>query len=145
MSNCPIAVRSTLINNRRRLHRLRVDSERTVFLSGVDWRVQADGVWFVPQVEIRSITLLFGGALHGLARALEETSRSRQVIVFTHDERLFEAVRRLNIICTTLSVTRRSKSVVEIQRPLIPCGRTSKPRSRSCTPPISRKTSSDMS
>ena len=31
----------------------------------------------------------------GLARALEETARTRQVIVFTHDERLPEAVRRV--------------------------------------------------
>jgi recombinational DNA repair ATPase RecF len=56
----------------------------------------------------------------GLARALEETARTRQVIVFTHDERLSEAVRRLNVKCTTLSVTRRPRSVVEIRTALDP-------------------------
>jgi len=34
----------------------------------------------------------------GLAWALEETAQTRQVIVFTHDERLHEAVRRLGIL-----------------------------------------------
>ena len=56
----------------------------------------------------------------GLARALEDTARSRQVIVFTHDERLPEAVRRLGIKSTILSVTRRPKSVVEIRTALDP-------------------------
>ena len=51
----------------------------------------------------------------GLARAFEETARTRQVIVFTHDERLPEAVRRLRIKSTILSVTRRPKSVVEVE------------------------------
>src|SRR5262245_20969376 len=48
----------------------------------------------------------------GLARALEETARTRQAIVFTHDERLAEAVRRLNIKTTILSLTRRPEPVV---------------------------------
>jgi len=52
----------------------------------------------------------FGPARLGLARALEETGRTRQVIVFTHDERLPEAVRRLVIKSTILSITRRPKS-----------------------------------
>jgi hypothetical protein len=56
----------------------------------------------------------------GLARALETTAKSRQVIVFTHDERLPEAVRRLDIDATILSVTRRPKSVVEIRTALDP-------------------------
>jgi ABC-type Mn2+/Zn2+ transport system ATPase subunit len=56
----------------------------------------------------------------GLARALEDTARTRQVIVFTHDERLPEAVRRLNIKSVILSVTRRPKSVVEIRTALDP-------------------------
>ena len=72
----------------------------------------------------------------GLARALEETARTRQVIVFTHDERLPEAVRRLAIKSTILSMTRRPKSVVEVRtcsgsRP----GRTSRMRSRWFTRP----------
>lgn len=56
----------------------------------------------------------------GLARALEETAKTRQVIVFTHDERLPEAVRRLQIACKILAVTRRPKSVVEIRTSLDP-------------------------
>jgi hypothetical protein len=56
----------------------------------------------------------------GLARALEDAARSRQVIVFTHDERLPEAIRRLNIKSTILSVTRRPKSVVEVRTALDP-------------------------
>jgi ABC-type Mn2+/Zn2+ transport system ATPase subunit len=56
----------------------------------------------------------------GLARALEETAATRQVIVFTHDERLPEAVRRLNIKSKVLMVTRRHKSVVEVRTSLDP-------------------------
>src|SRR6185503_7147940 len=56
----------------------------------------------------------------GLARALEETARTRQVIVFTHDDRLPEALRRLQINTTILGVTRRPKSVVEIRTALDP-------------------------
>jgi energy-coupling factor transporter ATP-binding protein EcfA2 len=56
----------------------------------------------------------------GLARALAETARTRQVIVFTHDDRLSEAVRRLNIESTILGVTRRPKSVVEVRVALDP-------------------------
>src|SRR4029079_6973510 len=56
----------------------------------------------------------------GLARALEETAQTRQVIVFTHDERLPEAVRRLAIKSNNLRVTRRPKSVVEVRTALDP-------------------------
>src|SRR6185436_16131767 len=56
----------------------------------------------------------------GLARALEETARTRQVIVFTHDERLPEATRRLGIKSTILGITRRPKSVVEVRTALDP-------------------------
>lgn len=58
--------------------------------------------------------------IDGLARALEETAQTRQVIVFTHDERLPEAVRRLAIKSTVFSVTRRPKSVVEVRPALDP-------------------------
>ena len=56
----------------------------------------------------------------GLARALEETARTRQVIVFTHDERLPEAVRRLGIESRMFMVTRRPGSVVEVRKSLDP-------------------------
>lgn len=52
----------------------------------------------------------------GLARALEDAATSRQVVVFTHDERLSESVRRLGIDATAIAVTRRSNSVVELRK-----------------------------
>ncbi|MBX3271681.1 MAG: hypothetical protein KF729_15550, partial [Sandaracinaceae bacterium] len=51
----------------------------------------------------------------GLARVLEEAARTRQVVVLTHDERLHQAVRRMRIEATVLSVARRAGSVVEVQ------------------------------
>jgi len=52
----------------------------------------------------------------GLARVLERAAQDRQVVVFTHDERLAEAVRRLNVEATVLGVTRRPLSKVEVRR-----------------------------
>jgi hypothetical protein len=49
----------------------------------------------------------------GLARALHEVAQTRQVVVFTHDERLPHAVRHLLIPATVIEVTRRPGSVVE--------------------------------
>jgi predicted ATPase len=49
----------------------------------------------------------------GLARVLQGVARERQVIVFTHDDRLPEAVRRLDVAATIIEVTRRGNSVVE--------------------------------
>jgi recombinational DNA repair ATPase RecF len=59
----------------------------------------------------------------GLARVLERASRDRQVVVFTHDDRLPEAVRRLDIAAEILEVTRREGSVVELRRSQDPVGR----------------------
>jgi hypothetical protein len=50
----------------------------------------------------------------GLARVLDEYARSRQVIVFTHDDRLPAAIRRLGIAARVLQVLRRPGSLVEI-------------------------------
>lgn len=52
----------------------------------------------------------------GLARVLETAARDRQVVVFTHDDRLPEAVRRLSIGATVLEVTRREGSAVEVRK-----------------------------
>jgi hypothetical protein len=60
----------------------------------------------------------------GLARVLEEAARDRQVIVFTHDDRLPESVRRLGIDARVLEVTRRINSVVEIRKGLDPVSRS---------------------
>jgi recombinational DNA repair ATPase RecF len=59
----------------------------------------------------------------GLARVLESASADRQVVVFTHDDRLPEAVRRLDIAAEILEVTRREGSIVELRRSLDPVGR----------------------
>ncbi|WP_158610018.1 AAA family ATPase [Micromonospora musae] len=52
----------------------------------------------------------------GLAQVLAGLAETRQVIVFTHDNRLPEAVRRLRIEATIWAVTRRDESVVEIRK-----------------------------
>ncbi|WP_319944964.1 AAA family ATPase [Nocardia macrotermitis] len=52
----------------------------------------------------------------GLAKVLAAAARSgRQVVVFTHDERLAEAVRRLRLDATVLDVQRRERSAVEVR------------------------------
>ncbi|WP_433711371.1 AAA family ATPase [Nocardia sp. CA-084685] len=51
----------------------------------------------------------------GLARVLEVMAWTRQVIVFTHDERLAEAVRRMQLDASVLEVQRRERSVVEVR------------------------------
>jgi energy-coupling factor transporter ATP-binding protein EcfA2 len=61
--------------------------------------------------------------VEGLARVLQQTATERQVVVFTHDDRLPEAVRRLAIPAILLEVTRREGSVVEIRRAQDPVGR----------------------
>lgn len=52
----------------------------------------------------------------GLARLLALVAEDRQVIVFTHDDRLPEAVRRLQLPATIWEVTRREHSVVELKK-----------------------------
>lgn len=59
----------------------------------------------------------------GLARALARAARARQIIVFTHDERLTEATRRLALDATVFEVTRRPNSVVGIRAGLDPVAR----------------------
>ncbi len=54
------------------------------------------------------------GKVDGLARVLEATAATRQVIVLTHDDRLPQAVRLLGIDATVLQVTRRDGSRVEV-------------------------------
>jgi hypothetical protein len=51
----------------------------------------------------------------GLAHVLEAAAKDRQVIVFTHDDRLPEAVRRLGIDARTVEVTRREGSIVQLR------------------------------
>ena len=51
----------------------------------------------------------------GLAHVLHEVAKDRQVIVFTHDDRLPEAVRRLNVPAKIIEVLRRENSIVELR------------------------------
>lgn len=50
----------------------------------------------------------------GLARVLDLAAKTRQVIVFTHDDRLPEAIRRLKLSADVLQVNRRSRSQVSV-------------------------------
>jgi recombinational DNA repair ATPase RecF len=59
----------------------------------------------------------------GLSRVLDEVSQSRQVLVLTHDDRLPEAISRLDIAARILEVTRRPGSVVEVRPALNPVER----------------------
>ena len=52
------------------------------------------------------------GKVDGLARVLAMVAEERQVVVFTHDERLPESVRRLQIPAQVVEVTRQSGSQV---------------------------------
>ena len=56
----------------------------------------------------------------GLAQVLAEVAKTRQVIVFTHDDRLSEAVRRLRLDARVLEVTRRPRSVVDLREAQTP-------------------------
>ncbi|SFL37622.1 AAA family ATPase [Geodermatophilus ruber] len=52
----------------------------------------------------------------GLARVLAGAARTHQVVVFTHDDRLPDAVRRLQLPATIWEVVRRERSVVELMQ-----------------------------
>jgi len=54
--------------------------------------------------------------VEGLAAVLARTAKSRQVVVLTHDDRLADAVRFLQIDATVIEVTRREHSEVELRR-----------------------------
>lgn len=59
----------------------------------------------------------------GLAQVLHETARRRQVVVFTHDDRLPQSVRRLGLPARLVEVTRRASSVVELREGKDPASR----------------------
>ncbi|MBJ7593842.1 MAG: AAA family ATPase [Candidatus Dormibacteraeota bacterium] len=61
--------------------------------------------------------------VEGLARVLNRVARERQVLVFTHDDRLPDAVRRLEMSATIIEVFRREGSVVELVPVLDPVTR----------------------
>jgi hypothetical protein len=51
----------------------------------------------------------------GLARVLSAVASARQVVVFTHDDRLPAALRQLQLPATVLAVTRLERSVVSVR------------------------------
>ncbi|WP_170067856.1 AAA family ATPase [Lentzea guizhouensis] len=51
----------------------------------------------------------------GLAQVLADVGLTRQVVVFTHDERLVEALRRLRLSATVWEVCRAGESVVRVR------------------------------
>jgi recombinational DNA repair ATPase RecF len=59
----------------------------------------------------------------GLAKVLERAAAKRQVLVFTHDDRLPEAIRRLGIEARIVEVSRRERSRVELREALTPIER----------------------
>jgi recombinational DNA repair ATPase RecF len=59
----------------------------------------------------------------GLAQVLAEVAVGRQVVVFTHDDRLADAVRRLEIPATVWEVQRGERSVVELRHSEDPVSR----------------------
>jgi energy-coupling factor transporter ATP-binding protein EcfA2 len=59
----------------------------------------------------------------GLARQLAKVAKTRQVIVLTHDDRLPEALRRLDIGARVLEVIRGTKSGVRVETSLDPTER----------------------
>ncbi|AXQ54263.1 AAA family ATPase [Streptomyces albidoflavus] len=54
--------------------------------------------------------------VEGLARVLHACAQRRQVIVFTHDTRLQQAIRHLRIPATIMQVSRQTDSVVKVTR-----------------------------
>ncbi|NMO57596.1 AAA family ATPase [Actinoplanes sp. TBRC 11911] len=59
----------------------------------------------------------------GLAEVLGEIALTRQVVVFTHDDRLPQAIRSLGLEATVWEVGRREGSVVEPRKAAIPADR----------------------
>ncbi len=59
----------------------------------------------------------------GLARVLARAAEKRQVVVFSHDDRLPAAIRRLGLPATLLEVHRREQSEVEVRQCLDPVSR----------------------
>ncbi|WP_381795499.1 AAA family ATPase [Streptomyces niveus] len=54
--------------------------------------------------------------VEGLATVLSECARHRQVVVFTHDTRLEQAITHLGIEATILHISRESESVVTVEK-----------------------------
>ncbi|HEX9187740.1 MAG TPA: hypothetical protein VGB87_11735, partial [Vicinamibacteria bacterium] len=80
----------------------------------------------------------------GLARVLHEAAKDRQVVVFTHDDRLPESVRRLDVQATVIEVTRADNSQVTTRPALTPVSRyiadaMSLAQDKDLTPEVARR------
>ena len=73
--------------------------------------------------------------VEGLARVLADVAATRQVVVFTHDDRLPEAMRRLSIPGRVVEVTRRPGSRVSTRPALNPVDQQLKDASDLCADP----------
>lgn len=56
----------------------------------------------------------------GLAKVLAGVAETRQLVVFTHDDRLPSSLQRLGLAHATLEVTRRPESLVQVRRTIDP-------------------------
>lgn len=56
----------------------------------------------------------------GLAQVLHGLAADRQVVVFTHDDRLLQSLKRLGLPCTALRIDRGERSVVTVETVLDP-------------------------
>lgn len=77
--------------------------------------------------------------VEGLARVLAEAAKTRQVIVFTHDDRLPQVVNRLRLSAKVLQVHRQSRSQVavdQVSSPLIENLKQAKMLARSKNVPL---------
>jgi energy-coupling factor transporter ATP-binding protein EcfA2 len=54
--------------------------------------------------------------VEGLASVLDQTAKARQLVVYTHDTRLFDAIKRLQIEAEVWEVMRRGNSVLELRK-----------------------------
>ncbi len=61
------------------------------------------------------VQALDAARVDGLARVLQKVAKTRQVVVFTHDERLPDACRRLDVAARVLEVSRQEHSQLTIR------------------------------
>ena len=79
-------------------------------------RATADGSPFGFVVIDDPVQSMDPAKVDGLARVLSSVAASRQVVVFTHDDRLPAALRQLQLPATVWAVTRRERSAVSLKR-----------------------------
>ena len=86
-------------------------------------RATADGSPFGFVVIDDPVQSMDPAKVDGLARVLSSVAASRQVVVFTHDDRLPAALRQLQLPATVWAVTRRERSEVSLKKVTDPVSR----------------------